>query len=430
MIDASCLPRSPAPLMDDPLAGSPYRFSRYINEGAMGQIAEAEHVALRRKVAVKLIRREYAALPGFVDRLRLEAQALAALAPRTPHVVAVLDFGRARDGRAYIVLELLQGRTLKEEIDERGPLPPSEVVTLAKQLLHGLACAHEAGIVHRDIKPSNIFLCGPEGGDRVLKILDFGIAKVLPGAAGDEALSPLSLPTAEGMVLGTPRFLCPEQACGEPVDHRSDLYSVGAVLYYLLTGCDPFYQHRGIAAVLRAQRDDVPRPPSAITSQSIPPALDQIVVKALSKRPEARFSSAADFSAALEQAISLAPAPQLDQVHQVHQSWAETERMDVSAFRGMGPSRRRTVTAARTEPLDVSAFRGVLRHRAPIVAPSCAPPTPNGPALEAPLVQSSPLDLRCLHDPTSGPHWVTILVMTVVVAVAFVGLLGVMTLNR
>ncbi len=428
MVDASYSPRSPVPLMNDPLAGSPYRFYRYVNQGAMGEIAEAEHVALRRKVAVKFIRREYASLLGFVDRLRLEAQALAALAPRTPHVVAVLDFGRAGDGRAYIVLELLQGRTLKEEVDARGPLPASEVATLAKQLLHGLGCAHEAGIIHRDIKPSNIFLAEPERGEPVLKILDFGIAKVLPGGTGDEVLSPLSLPTAEGMVLGTPRFLCPEQALGEPVDHRSDLYSVGAVLYYMLTGCDPFYSHRGIAAVLRAQVNEGPRPPSAITSQPIPPALDQVVLKALSKRPEDRFSSAAEFSAAIEQAVAPASSPPLPQ------SWLQTERMDVSVFRGMGPRGRRAFPTTKTEPLDVSAFRGVLQRRGPLPEPPAsmlgrAATPPNGPVFDAPT-RSLPVDVRRLPGQMLGPHAVKILVITGLIAAALLALLCALTRYR
>ncbi len=175
---------------DETLAGTPYRLLRRVAAGAMGEIAEAEHVALRRKVMVKLIRPAYADVPGFADRFRLEAQALAALAPRTPHVVAVLDFGQTRDGRPFLVLERLRGRTLKDELRERRALPPAEAAGIASELLEALQCAHDAGIVHRDVKPENIFLAETERGERLVKLLDFGVAKVMPGSPDAEGRRP------------------------------------------------------------------------------------------------------------------------------------------------------------------------------------------------------------------------------------------------
>src|SRR5262249_53336527 len=143
---------------------------------------------------------------------------------------------------------------------------------------------------------------------RILKLLDFGLAKVLPFASKKEAPLPLAIPTEDGMPLGTPRFLAPEQACGGTVDQRSDLYSAGAVLYALLTGRDPFAHVEGVAAVLRAQMSERPRPPSVIAAQPIPEALDRIVLKALSKNPEDRFASAAEMSAALSDALLMQEA--------------------------------------------------------------------------------------------------------------------------
>lgn len=356
--------RARAEVEEDPLAGTPYRFLRYLTEGTMGEIVEAEHMALRRKVIVKLIRRVYASLPGFVDRFRLEAQALAALGSRTPHIVAVLDFGEtfSSSRRPFLVLEHLRGCTLREEIQTRGPRSPAEAVRLTRQLLEALGCAHELGIVHRDVKPENIFLAASEreGCSLLnLKLLDFGIAKVLSGASDEEAPAPLAAPTEIGMLLGTPRFLSPEQARGGLIDPRSDLYAVGAVLYVMLTGRDPFAHVEGVAAVLRAQVSELPRPPSFFAAQPIPEALDRIVLKALSKKPEDRFASAVEMSAALEGALSPPPVMQ-------GMGWGGTERMDVTVFRGAGAGVRAARLPETTEPLDVSVFRGALSGRPPL----------------------------------------------------------------
>lgn len=380
---------------EDPLAGTHYRLIRYVGRGSMGEIAEAEHVALRRPVIVKFIARSYASLPGFLDRFRLEARVLAALAPRSIHIVAVLDYGETQGGQPFLILERLVGHTLAEELRSRRVLPPAEAVALACDLLEVLGCAHEAGIVHRDVKPANIFLSGPEKGARTLKLLDFGIAKVLPGASGEGLLAPLTVPTEEGETLGTPRFLAPEQARGTAVDPRTDLYSVGAVLFAMLTGHDPFAHIKGVAAVLRAQAMDSPPAPSSVAGQPIPEALDQAVLKALAKRPEDRFASADQFATALMTALIQRPTSR----------WAETERMDVTSFRGMAPravaprAAEGPLAAASvpemTEPMDVTVFRGLLRGHClaaastgasavlPVSAAMVSPwPSAHGPPLE------------------------------------------------
>jgi eukaryotic-like serine/threonine-protein kinase len=375
MVDPESRTGPRARAAEDPLAGTAYRFVRRVAAGAMGEIAEAEHVGLRRKVIVKLVHRSYAALPGFVDRFRLEAQTLAMLAPRTPHIVAVLDCGVTGDGRPFLVLEQLAGHTLEEEIRARRMLPPAEAVEIARQLLEALRFAHDAGIVHRDVKPENIFLAESEGRERQVKLLDFGIAKVLPGAADEDAPAPLAAPTEEGMTLGTPRYLSPEQARGVTIDHRTDLYSAGAVLYAMLTGRDPFAHVEGIAALLRAQAYEMPRPPSF--AQQIPAPLERLVLKALAKRPEDRYASAAEFAAALARALAPPPA-----------RWAETERMDVTGFHGAGLGGRAKRLPDKTEPLDVSVFRGVLRGPPP--TPARAVPMLPPPVAPAASVEASP----------------------------------------
>jgi serine/threonine-protein kinase len=307
----------------DPLAGTPYRFLRRLSEsGAMGEVVEAEQRALRKRVAVKLIRHEFAKDSGFVDRMRLEAEALGAIAPH-PHVVTVLDLGLTPDGRAYLVMEKLVGRTLKEELAARGFIPVGEAVALARQLLDGLAAAHRVGVVHRDIKPDNLFLCDPVHGQRTLKILDFGIAKVVHEHT--EGPAPLALPTRQGVMVGTPRFLSPEQACGLPVDHRADIYSAGAVLYALLTGRDPFNHHRALFNVLRAHVNEAPHPPSSGAPQAIPEAVERVVMKALEKRPEDRWASAVELSTELDHALRCPP-----------QAWTTTQPIDVRAFASRG----------------------------------------------------------------------------------------------
>ncbi|APR86224.1 serine/threonine protein kinase [Minicystis rosea] len=182
---------------------------------------------------------------------------------------------------------------------------------MVQQLLLGLAVAHHAGIVHRDIKLENLFLSTADDGSCVLKILDFGIAKVLPEAQGIE---PPALRTGEGQILGTPRFIPPEQVMGRGVDARADMYGAGIVLYELLTGRDPFYGIDDIALLLRASVSEDPPLPSQVATQPVEPALEHIVMRALAKRPEDRYASAEEMSCALTCAMELidsmrAPVP-------------------------------------------------------------------------------------------------------------------------
>lgn len=284
----------------DPLDGTPYRTLVRLGGGGMGEVFEAEHRGLRKRVVVKLLHRELAHDPRFADRLRVEAQALAVVS--SPHVVSVTDLGRTPGGRAYLVMERLHGRTLREELEARGPLPIVEAIGITRQVLAGLAAAHRLGIIHRDVKLDNVFLCAPgELGVPVVKVLDFGIAKVLHAAPSPTAALPTAAqyPTEEGMLVGSPRTVSPEQARFQKVDARTDLYAVGLLLYTLIAGQGPF-AHDNVLDLLNAHIYQAPAPPSRVARQPIPPELDWAILKALAKRPEHRFQSAELFSEELE----------------------------------------------------------------------------------------------------------------------------------
>jgi serine/threonine protein kinase len=292
------------------LRGTAYRPLRCLGEGAMGAVWECEHLGLRKRVAVKLLHLDTVGAPGSAaaaraDRLRLEAQATAQIG--SPHVVEVTDFGTSADGQLFLVMERLVGRTLEEEVKRRGPLPVEEAVAIVVQMLRGLEAAHEVGMVHRDIKPSNVFYTAADrDGRRIAKLLDFGLVRV----ESDEIdLPPLAVPTLAGAVMGTPRYISPEQARGARAEARSDLYSAALVLYKLVTGRGPFDQQAtSCELMLVAHAALRPEPPSSFAPAPLSPELDAIVLRALGKDPADRFPSAAAFAEALVRAPLRAPA--------------------------------------------------------------------------------------------------------------------------
>jgi serine/threonine protein kinase len=263
----------------------------------MGDLFVVEHRELGRTFVAKVLQKEFRDDAVLLDRFRLEAQALGRL--EHPHIVSVVNFGTTNDGRPYILLEHLTGRSLAAELKERGRLPVREALHFTGQILSALKAAHAIGVVHRDIKPPNLFLCDAADGARVLKVLDFGVARVLPEAP-EGAPMPLSVPTGTGAVIGTPRFVSPEGASGRRVDERADIYGVALVLYAMLAGRGPFDHLRGRKKLLNAHEREEPEPPSSYAEDPIPTELDRAVLKALAKNPEERFQTAAEFRRALE----------------------------------------------------------------------------------------------------------------------------------
>jgi serine/threonine-protein kinase len=285
------------------------RLVRQIGAGGTSEVYEAVHVGLARTVAVKVLKPSLTGDALALERMRFEAQALARL--DHPNILAVTDSGCTADGRPFLVMEHLRGVPLLRELRRRGCLPVAEAVALTQQVLAGLGAAHALGVVHRDIKLENLFLCEDAHGRRTIKILDFGIAKLMPGAVEAGAPLPPAIPSHEGVPVGTPRFLAPEQVMCRAVDARTDVYGAALVLYELIAGRDPFHHVDGYAALLQAHVAEDPRPPSALAPQWIDPAIDDVVLRGLAKRPDDRWATAEALSRALGIALacSLEGAP-------------------------------------------------------------------------------------------------------------------------
>ncbi len=280
-----------------------YRLRKKIGEGGMGEVWSAWHGALRREVAVKLLRPQEGSGQAAVQRFEREVDALAGLSH--PNTIRVFDYGVTEDAIWYYVMELLDGRELAEAVAQEGPLAQARAVHIAQQAARALAEAHTQGIVHRDVKPSNIFLTEAGGERDIVKVLDFGIAKFQEQAEGDSDLH-----TRTGAIIGTPAYMAPESAAGDGADGRSDIYSLGATLYFMLTGQPPFTHSTPLELVL-AQLQETPAPPSTVCDEPISPALEAVVMRCLEKNPADRFQTATELVAALQEAVSgVPPSPE------------------------------------------------------------------------------------------------------------------------
>ena len=271
--------------------GGRYRLVRAIARGGMAEVWEAEDEILGRRVAVKILHAHLAADESFLARFRREAIAAARLAH--PNVVATFDTG-VDDGVAYIIMELVDGHTLRQELAERGALTPVRAIHVASQVADALDYAHRSGVIHRDVKPGNILLTE----DERVKVADFGIAKAaietLEDASGTAVANDI---TQSGAIVGTAKYLSPEQVNGEAVDGRSDVYSLGVVLYEMLSGRVPFLGDTDVAVAMQ-HATATPLSPRQVRA-GIPRPLEAIVLRAMEKAPERRFSSAAEMHSAL-----------------------------------------------------------------------------------------------------------------------------------
>lgn len=274
------------------IVGGRYRIDGVLGSGGMGAVFAATHVHNGKKVAVKVLHGGFAFHPDMRDRFVREAHVLAAL--EHPNVVEIYDSGAGEDGSVFIVMALLEGRTLRERLDRDGPLPPDQAVDIARQTLDALGAAHERGIVHRDVKPPNIFLLEDTSRLRV-KVLDFGIAQVEDADLAAERL------TRDGQVPGTPQYMSPEQLASRPLDGRSDIYSIGAVLYEMLSGHPPFDDRDFLALAAHVMRRDPV--PLASRGGAVSRALSDATLRLLEKDSADRYQTACSAARALARAV-------------------------------------------------------------------------------------------------------------------------------
>jgi len=287
-----------------------YQVVREIGRGAMGVVHEALHVALGRRVAIKTLLAETGRDPDLVARFEREARAASAIGH--PHIVDVFDLGRTPEGVLFMAMELLDGKPLSALLQESPCLPIPLAIDLASQMLGGLAAAHRNGIVHRDLKPENIFVLNTEDRPNFVKIVDFGISKILVRGGNKQGQSSRGGGTAVGTVLGTPLYMSPEQILGQVarIDHRSDIYSTGVVLYEMLCGRTPFEgeSHSKIFASILDGWYPLPRD----LRREIPPSVEAAIVRALDRDMEKRFASASDMREAVTgKSADLTPAPEM-----------------------------------------------------------------------------------------------------------------------
>jgi serine/threonine protein kinase len=282
----------------DPLIGTVlggrYRIDTLLGSGAMGRVYAAEHVLMHKPLAVKVLHAEHTARPEIIARFEREATAAANI--EHPNVVAATDFGTLTDGTVYLALELVQGKSLRAEV-AAAPLGVRRTLHIARQVASGLAAAHARSIVHRDLKPENVILVEKDGDPDFVKVLDFGIAKV----AMESGTSPL---TKVGMVLGTRDYMAPEQALGQPVDHRADLYSLGVLMYEMMSRECP-YEGASQASILGLQLTKAP--PSLrkrVPTLDIPASVEAFVMKLLAKERTERPESATAVVAELDRLIA------------------------------------------------------------------------------------------------------------------------------
>jgi len=365
-----------------------YTLEKVIGEGAMGRVYLAKHGRIGRQAAIKVLKLEHARSRELVQRFIQEATAVNAI--KNDHIVEIYDFGEEMlpDGnsRVYCVMELLEGTALSDEM-WKAPLKVERAVRIAQQMARGLGAAHAVGVVHRDIKPDNIFLA-KKGGEDFVKVLDFGVAKLLE-QIGDLPRAK----TAQGLVIGTPEYMAPEQAMGLPTDLRADIYAMGLVLYEMLAGVAPFQSDTfGRLVVAITTKPPPPLPQKSRSGEHIPYALADVVLKCLHKKPDGRYASTEELAQALEPFAGRAPPVDLTPS-------AET---DVAAIEAMKPKTGRNVLFGVLALLALAgggfAAMKANTDAAPPPAPVVeAPKAPEEVVLE---IQSNPTGARVTREDT------------------------------
>jgi serine/threonine-protein kinase len=322
-----------------------YRIDAVLGEGGMGVVYRAEHLHLHKPHALKVLLAEWSSSPDIVARF--EREAIAAGNIQSPNVAAATDFGRLPDGSFFLVMEYVNGRTLRSALEE-APFEPARALRIMTGIASALHAAHAVGIVHRDIKPENIMLIERDGDPDFVKVLDFGIAKLQAGVGAGQERTAQPL-TQAGTVIGTPDYMSPEQALGQPVDARSDLYSVGVILYEMLVGQVPF---TGDAITMLRQRiiGDVPELPTTVAGH-VHPRVANLLRCLLAKVPENRVANAAELLVDIEDCMGVAhPVSHVQPVQPAAQVTPAPVRSSLESVPGMttpvSQRVRRTVLAA------------------------------------------------------------------------------------
>jgi serine/threonine protein kinase len=276
-----------------------FKIESKIGEGGFGAVYRGLQLATGRKVALKLLHPEMTKDENLVARFRREGMVLCNL--RDAHTITTYDFDQTPDGTLYIAMELLEGKSLHQVFHEQTPLEWKRMFKILTEMCSSLAEAHEQGIVHRDLKPENVYLEQRPGNPEFVKILDFGIAKVMRGDSIDPASPQL---TATGQTLGTLEYMSPEQLMGKQLDGRSDVYALGVVAYEMITGRLPFPDAKGPAGLITAQLKQTPPPPSRANPKvAIPDAADRVILKALEKDKNNRFADVTAMAGALQEVL-------------------------------------------------------------------------------------------------------------------------------
>ncbi len=373
-------PRPSASLCVGAVVADRYRIDAVLGEGGMGIVYRAEHLHLRKPHALKVLLPQWSAMPEVMARFEREAIVAGQIA--SPHVVAATDFGRLPGGAFFLVMEYVDGRTLRTAL-AAGALDPARALHVLGGVVSALHAAHALGIVHRDLKPENIMLVDRDGDRDFVKVLDFGIAKV-QGFGADATPGTSTALTQMGAVIGTAEYMSPEQAMGQPVDARSDLYSAGVVLFEMLTGRCPF-AGSAITVLRQHVMADAPVLPAPVTA-SIDPRVDAILRRLLAKVPEDRFQSTGELMAALD----ACPAKH------AHDSHPSSQRPWLGSFPGVTTLLRRSargkllvaalVVAAAAAITVLLAVGGKTRSATSTGTPPAATSAPSAvPTIPSPL---------------------------------------------
>ena len=275
------------------MAANRYKVQKRLGEGGMGEVYMAEHVAIEKRIALKVLRLEYSQKSEVVARFLQEAKSASRI--KHPNVVDVFDFGQLEDGRFFLALEFLNGNDLAEELRQHGLLPPGRIIPIMLQVCRALSAAHASGVVHRDLKPENIFLTRTDDGEESVKLVDFGIAQMR--TIGDAVASGPRL-TKAGTIFGTPEYMAPEQAGGRDTDLRSDVYAIGIILYELFAGTVPF-AGTTLVHTLTMHLSETAKPIASHGHRVVSPELEALVFKAIAKAPADRFQTMAALADAL-----------------------------------------------------------------------------------------------------------------------------------